>query len=197
MCPSGGRSTKTLPGTTDPTLRLRHRRFPVRHTSGARHSPNVQPPRGRAKTRIQYFLNADFFDPSRLERTTLDGTTVEDVTTLEDISFFALAADSIVLYDTSSKALYSVPKSGGAAALLYKPSESGDVVALAASDRFAYWATSKSVWRVGLDGAGAVALLQTTNSVQLIAVDASGLYGSIDTAGYTPPAYVVKIAEPN
>ena len=67
----------------------------------------------------------------------------------------------------------------------------------AASDRFAYWATSKSVWRVGLDGAGAVALLQTTNSVELIAVDASGLYAAIDTAGYAPPAYVVKIAEPN
>jgi len=144
-----------------------------------------------------YFLNSDFFDPTLIQRTTLDGTTVENVTTLEDISTFALAGDSIVLYDTNSKALYSVPKSGGTAALLYKPTGSDEIVALAASDRFAYWTTSKSVWRVGLDGAGAVALLQTTNSVELIAVDASGLYASIDTASYTPPAYVVKIAEPN
>ena len=144
-----------------------------------------------------YFLNSDFFDPTVLGRTTLDGTTVETVTSLEDISAFALAGDSIVLYETSAKALYTVPKSGGTAALLYKPTGSGDVVALAASDRFAYWATSKSVWRVGLDGTGAVALLQTTNNVQLIAVDGSGLYAAIDTASYMPPAYVVKIAEPN
>lgn len=144
-----------------------------------------------------YFLNSDFFDPTVIERTTLAGTTVENVTSLEDISAFALAGDSIVLYDTSSKALYLAPKSGGTPALLYKPTGSGDVIALAASERFAYFAMSKSVWRVGLDGAGPVALLQTTNSIQLIAVDASGLYAAIDTAGYTPPAYLVKIAEPN
>jgi hypothetical protein len=144
-----------------------------------------------------YFLNSDFFDPSALQRTTLDGTTVETLTSFGDISNFALTGESIVFYDTDSKSLYTVPKAGGTPVVLYKPMAVESTLSLTANDRFAYWTTSKSIWRVGLDGTGATELLQTTNVVELIAADASGLYASVDTAGYTAPAFVVKIAEPN
>jgi hypothetical protein len=144
-----------------------------------------------------YFLNSDFFDPSALQRTTLDGTTVETITSFGDISNFALAGESIVFYDTDSKSLYTVPNAGGTPMVLYKPIAVEPPLSLAANARFAYWTTGNGIWRVGLDGTGATELLHTTNTVELIAVDASGLYASVDTASYTAPAFVVKIAEPN
>jgi len=144
-----------------------------------------------------YFLNSDFFDPTALQRTTLDGTTVETLTSFGDISNFALTGDSIVFYDTDSKSLYTLPKAGGTPVVLYKPTAVESALSLAANERFAYWTTSQSIWRVGLDGTGATELLHTTNVVELIAADASGLYASLDTASYNAPAFVVKIAEPN
>jgi hypothetical protein len=144
-----------------------------------------------------YFINDDFFDTPSLQRTTLDGSTVEAVAGITDLAAFALNGDSAVIYTSGVKRFYTVAKAGGAPTQILSPTEApGSFPVLASAGAYFYWTTDTGVWRAGLDGSNPVRLLATIGSVSFVAADASGVYAAVNTRSFSGPAFVMKLDQP-
>jgi hypothetical protein len=144
-----------------------------------------------------YFIDDNFFDTPKLARTTLEGSEVETVVSMDGIAAFVLAGDAVVFYESSTKKFHAVPKAGGAPTALLTPSETPDSSpSLASAGGYLYWATPRGVWRAGVDGSNPLRLLTTSGVVNFVAADSSGVYTALDTRANAGPAYVVKLDSP-